>query len=264
MSTSHIRVRRDTLVVVASAAALVFAIATTISLLNLHVLDYGIIRAINALARRSVLLDHVMGDLSREMFSNLLIVTLVWYSWFSTEDVETRAGILVGVVISFLSAVVSRGLQVTLPTHLRPLHDAALHFHPPFAVNPEGLNHWSSFPSDHAAIFFGLAMTVLLAHRKAGWLAMVIAVVINFVRIYLGFHYPSDVVGGGMLGILLVTLTYRLRDLPRVLSWADVPPQRRALFYAVAFYVSFGIVTLMQDLREVATGLVHHLHHHTL
>ena len=202
-----------------------------------------------------------MGDFSKEMLSNLLIVTLVWYAWFSREDREHRAAILIGVVVSFLAGVVSRGLQLVLPTHLRPLHDPALHFRPPFAVDPGGLNHWSSFPSDHAAVFFGLAMTVLVVNRRAGWLAMAVAIFINFVRIYLGFHYLSDVLGGAALGILLVAATYRLRHWPRALRFAEVPPARRAVFYAIMFYLSFGIVTLMQDFRDVASGVVHLLHH---
>ena len=251
----------DSLVAVEWGAALVFACTAALSLKDWHGLDYGVTHFLNRFAQHSVFLDHAIGDFSKEMFSNLLIVTLVWYAWFQREDRESRAAILVGVVVSFLSGIVSRGLQVLLPTHLRPLHDPALQFRPPFGVNSEGLNHWSSFPSDHAAVFFGLAMTVWLVNRRAGWLAMAVAVFINFVRIYLGFHYLSDVLGGAMLGILLVAVTYPLRHLSRVLRVAAVPPAHRAVFYAVCFYLTFGIVTLMQDLRDVASGLAHFLHH---
>ena len=162
------------------------------------------------------------------------------------------------------AGVISRGLQLVLPSHPRPLHDPNLGFRVPLAVNAEGLNHWSSFPSDHAAIFFGLAMTILLVNRRLGLIAMVVAVVINFARIYLGFHYPSDVIGGGTLGILLVALTYPISFRPPMLWFTGLSERRRAPFYGVAFYVSFGIVTLVQDYRDIASGLMHHLHHHSL
>lgn len=113
-------------------------------------------------------------------------------------------------------------------------------------------------------MFFGLATVVLLVDCKAGWLAMGIAAALGGGRIYLGYHYPSDVVGGGLLGILFVWAPRRLRTDGRVLRVASVPRSRRALFYAVAFYASFDIVTLLDDYRKVAAVSLHHLRGHML
>lgn len=57
-----------------------------------------------------------------------------------------------------------------------------------------------SFPSGHATI--GFAMAVVLANKepKWKWIFYSLAVLISLSRIYLGVHYPLDVIGGGVIG----------------------------------------------------------------
>jgi undecaprenyl-diphosphatase len=57
-----------------------------------------------------------------------------------------------------------------------------------------------SFPSSHAANSFGAATVLFAAQRRWGLLGFVIAGVVSFSRVYVGVHYPSDVVGGAVLG----------------------------------------------------------------
>ena len=59
-----------------------------------------------------------------------------------------------------------------------------------------------SFPSDHATAAFAIAVSILLRHRKAGLLALAMAVVLALSRVVVGTHYPSDVLGGAALGTL--------------------------------------------------------------
>ena len=59
-----------------------------------------------------------------------------------------------------------------------------------------------SFPSGHTASSFGVAGTIFLyGYRKCGALALILAASIGFSRIYLGVHYPSDVLFGIMVGL---------------------------------------------------------------
>ena len=57
-----------------------------------------------------------------------------------------------------------------------------------------------SFPSGHAAGSFAFAAFVLTLNRRAGAIALLIAVLIGLSRIALGVHYPSDVLAGAVLG----------------------------------------------------------------
>jgi undecaprenyl-diphosphatase len=60
-----------------------------------------------------------------------------------------------------------------------------------------------SFPSDHATGAFAIAAAVWMYDRTAGTLFLVLAVVLGFARVYVGTHYPGDVVGGAILGCLV-------------------------------------------------------------
>lgn len=59
-----------------------------------------------------------------------------------------------------------------------------------------------SFPSAHAANLFALATVTSAFYRRLRWPAFGFASLIAFSRVYTGVHYPSDVLGGGLLGIL--------------------------------------------------------------
>ena len=123
----------------------------------------------------------------------------------------------------------------------------------PLPVDPETLNTFSSFPSDHAMLFFALSVPLW---RRAAWLGVAAmlwtALVICLPRIYLGYHYPSDVLAGAILGVicmlLLSALARRTRLPDQAVRLAD---QRPAAFYAVAFIVCFELATLFADARHL-------------
>jgi membrane-associated phospholipid phosphatase len=64
-----------------------------------------------------------------------------------------------------------------------------------------------SFPSNHAAIAGALAVAVLLVHRGLGAVAVAAALAMGASRVYIGSHYPHDVVVGLIVGALVAALT---------------------------------------------------------
>ena len=60
-----------------------------------------------------------------------------------------------------------------------------------------------SFPSDHATVAGAVAAGLLLSNRRWGIVAAVLAVAMAFTRVYVGTHYPSDVVAGLLLGVVV-------------------------------------------------------------
>lgn len=59
-----------------------------------------------------------------------------------------------------------------------------------------------SFPSGHTANGFAAAVSIFLNYRKPGIGALVLAATIAFSRMYLFAHYPTDILGGLVLGTL--------------------------------------------------------------
>ncbi|MBR0138446.1 MAG: phosphatase PAP2 family protein [Erysipelotrichaceae bacterium] len=59
-----------------------------------------------------------------------------------------------------------------------------------------------SFPSGHTVSATVSAMVLLIRHHKLGFFAMILSSLIAFSRLYLYVHFPSDVLGGIILGII--------------------------------------------------------------
>ena len=68
-----------------------------------------------------------------------------------------------------------------------------------------------SFPSGHAGACFAVASVLFLClPRRFGIPAMVVAVLISFSRLYVGAHYPTDVLGGMVIGCITGWIAYGL------------------------------------------------------
>lgn len=63
-------------------------------------------------------------------------------------------------------------------------------------------NDWA-FPSNHAAIAAAAAVALLFANRRAGWYAVPVALLMAASRVWIGAHYPHDVLVGLLVGALV-------------------------------------------------------------
>jgi len=67
-----------------------------------------------------------------------------------------------------------------------------------------------SFPSGHACVAFAAALAYAKGIGKLGAPAYAVAVLISFSRVYVGVHYPSDVLAGAVLGTVFAAIVLAL------------------------------------------------------
>ena len=71
-----------------------------------------------------------------------------------------------------------------------------------------------SFPSNHSTIAGALAAAVFLLSRRIGWIAIPIGMLSAFSRVFVGVHYPHDVVFGFLYGVVIASLVALLLTKP--------------------------------------------------
>jgi undecaprenyl-diphosphatase len=69
-------------------------------------------------------------------------------------------------------------------------------------ITPLGCAGGYSFPSNHALNNFAAATFISRLHPDYSWIVFIVAVLISLSRVYLGVHYPSDILGGALIGVL--------------------------------------------------------------
>jgi undecaprenyl-diphosphatase len=112
-----------------------------------------------------------------------------------------------------VAAALSAGLALTLAKVISDLVERPR----PFVEHPHAahlfIKHAADygFPSDHASGAFAIAVALLLRHRRAGLLALVMATLIGVGRVMIGVHYPTDILGGALLGTLCALVFWHPR-----------------------------------------------------
>jgi undecaprenyl-diphosphatase len=228
----------------------------------MNVFDTALFHFFNQFVERSWTVDNLIYLISdSDVIKGYLVLPLFWWAWFRRKQPENDQRTVLLTLFAGLSAVVvSRLMQIALPYRARPVYIADPDFKVPSALPIDLLSGWSSFPSDHACLFFALATGLCLISPVIGGLALLHAsLIISLPRIYLGLHYPTDVLAGALLGVMVMALVWTFRSACRVivepvLAWSRTSPH---IFYPAFFVLTAELAHLFKDSRWLAESLWH-------
>ena len=160
-----------------------------------------------------------LNGANNEFFDELFWLITGKFAWipmicvllFCTFRKDWKTGVLVVVGIALtitLCDQVSSGIIKDAVCRLRPTHDPEIGSLVHVVNGYRGGQY--GFVSSHAANSFGVAMflAMMFRNRAFSWIIMLWAAVLSYSRIYLGVHYPGDIVCGGLLGVALGAVVY--------------------------------------------------------
>jgi undecaprenyl-diphosphatase len=164
--------------------------------------DISLFQIVYGFTHRSVALDILGIFLAQYLPYLLVLVTLLFLAVRENWRARFRKFTLVA-----LSVIVARGIVLTIirMVFARP--------RPPVTLPVEPLVNLPAdpgFPSGHATFFFALAFAIFLLNRRLGTWMLLGAVLVSTARVFVGVHYPLDVLTGALIGAISAYLVDRL------------------------------------------------------
>jgi membrane-associated phospholipid phosphatase len=225
------------------------------------IIDHDVMAFLSKFAESSEVMNRlIVNGSGLNTFKLLPIVICLWYFWFDSRF-RDRLRVIQGFVGTFVAILVARIIQDLSSQRLRPLHSGDPAFVSPAGLDVTVMEHWSTFPSDHAAMSFALSTAVFRVSRPLGTACMLWSFfVVNLPRVYAGYHYISDIIGGAVIGIMSVLIIGMYCFSEKLYVFVSkLERQWTGLFYVAFFVMSYQTVTLFADIRRTSYFLLQHI-----
>lgn len=159
-------------------------------------LDFKLFEKINQFAGQSNLLDQLV--LLFSTYGPIMFGLVFVWLWFSKSGnkYENRQIVLLAITITVIVLGANKIIEM-IYFRPRPFVTHAVHL----LSDKSDLD--PSFPSNHSAGSFALAFALFWKRRKIGTVLLVFAVCMALSRIFVGVHYPLDVLAGAVIAFLV-------------------------------------------------------------
>jgi undecaprenyl-diphosphatase len=152
--------------------------------------DYGLFRMVNSMAGHDAVFDSTMIAFAK--YSPVFFALVLGALWLTWKPVNQRGALLAG-----SAGLIALGIgQIVGSLFPRPRPYLAHHVTLLITHSPD-----TSFPSDHATLGFAVGAMLWGFNRRAAISIFVVSVIMSFARVFVGAHYPSDLLGGAALGV---------------------------------------------------------------
>lgn len=169
--------------------------------------DLNILLFINGLAGHIGWLDYLIANFTK--YGALLFGIYLVGLWFTGNSPEEKNENRKQALYAFGSALLAMGINQLIGLmwyRNRPYIDH--HVQQLVSVTDD-----ASFPSDHAAGSFSIAGMILVQRSIGGIILTVMAMILSLSRVYVGVHYPSDLLGGMVVGLLSSMVINKNREI---------------------------------------------------
>jgi undecaprenyl-diphosphatase len=171
-------------------------------------IDKSVFLFINGLAGKSAVFDTFFRGFANDYFALVTSCFILVWLWFGMKDAAQRQAMQKTVIVAAISIGLTAAL-VLISNKLLPFRDRPFNALPADSVTllfyrPTD----SSFPSNLASILFAIVWPVLIKNRTYGFILLALAVIAGFGRIYMGVHYPLDILGGAAIGAVGTALAF--------------------------------------------------------
>jgi membrane-associated phospholipid phosphatase len=174
-------------------------------------MDYRAFRVLNGLTGHS--LDWLFSLLATDLAAVIMVmVALIFLARRPRQREARRAGAVLGTASAALALLVSQPISHAV-ARMRPYLAHPGHVHLLIARSQD-----FSFPSDHAAGGFALAVGVWLYDRTLGAMLLVLATILALSRVIAGTHYPGDVLAGALIGATTAGVLFAVPATRRLLE----------------------------------------------
>lgn len=162
-------------------------------------------------------LDQTMWMISKTFTWLPVYLFMLWALWAKTGMKKTLFSLLAFALLITLCDQSSVHLFKEMFQRYRPSHNLEIKEQILFVLDQNGNPYKGGkfgFVSSHAANMFGVVTLFFLLMRPLKWYYTLIlflwAGLISYSRIYLGVHYPADIIAGGILGMSLGIMVFFL------------------------------------------------------